>query len=50
VGSRQYIVGYAVVEDDFRTEFEQSQLEYDGHIACPAITLAELREEVYYGA
>ena len=50
VGSRQYLVGYAVVADDFRTEFEESQLKWDGHIACPAITLAEIREEVYFGA
>ena len=50
VGSRQYIVGYAVVEDDYMTEFERSQLEYDGRVAYPAITLAEIREEVYFGA
>jgi hypothetical protein len=39
VGSRQYIVSYGVVADDFLTEFERSQLEYDGHIACPAQVL-----------
>ena len=39
VGSRQYVVGYGVVEDDFLTEFERSQLEYDGIIACPATVL-----------
>ena len=38
-GSRQYVVGYGVVEDDFLTEFERSQLEYDGVIACPATVL-----------
>ena len=36
VGSRQYIVGYGVVADDFMTDFERSQLEYDGSIAYPA--------------
>jgi len=50
VDSRQYITGFGVVADDFMTEFEQSQLKYDGQIAMPAITLAEIREEVYYGA
>jgi hypothetical protein len=39
VGSRQYVVGYGVVEDDFLTEFERSQLEYDGSITCPAKVL-----------
>ena len=43
-GSRSYIVGYGVVADDFRTEFERSQLEYDGHIACPAVMLLPLEE------
>lgn len=44
VMSRQYIVGYAVVEDDYMTEFERSQLEYDGSISIPAITLSEIQE------
>ena len=39
VGSRQYIVGYGIVEDDFMTEFERSQLEFDGRIAYPAKVL-----------
>ena len=39
VGSRQYIVGYGIVEDSFMTEFERSQLEYDGAIAYPAKVL-----------
>ena len=43
VGSRQYLVGYAVVADDFRTEFEESQLKCVFHFACPAISLAEIR-------
>jgi hypothetical protein len=36
VGSRQYVVGYSVVEDNFMTEFERSQLEYEGEIRYPA--------------
>ncbi len=44
IGSRQYIVGYAVVEDNFMTEYERSQLEYDGSITYPAtrLTLKEV--------
>ena len=43
--SRQYIVGTAVVEDDFMTEYEKSQLEYDGKVTYPAVTLLDLNEE-----
>jgi hypothetical protein len=39
VGSRQYIVGYGIVEDSFMTEFERSQLEYEGSITYPAKVL-----------
>jgi hypothetical protein len=39
VGSRQYVVGYSVVEDDYMTEFERSQLEYEGRIDHPACVL-----------
>jgi hypothetical protein len=39
IGSRQYIIGYGLVENDFMTEFEVSQLEYDGKITCPAKVL-----------
>jgi hypothetical protein len=49
VGSRQYIVGYGIVEDSFMTPFEKSQLEYEGRIDYPAKVLT-LNEEVYYGA
>ena len=38
------LVGYGVVADDFRTEFERSQLEYDGVIQHPAIMLQPLAE------
>jgi hypothetical protein len=34
---RSSIVGYEMVEDDFMTEFEKSQLEYDGKVMYPAI-------------
>jgi len=44
VGSRQYMVGYAVVADDFKTEYEQSQLEYDGEITYPAVMLLPLAD------
>jgi len=52
VGSRQYIVGYGIVEDAFLTEFERSQLEFDGSIAYPAKVLQLNNEDeiVYYGA
>jgi hypothetical protein len=39
IGSRQYIIGYGIVADDFMTEFEISQLEYDGKITYPAKVL-----------
>jgi len=39
IGSRQYIVGYGIVEDSFMTPFEKSQLEYEGSITFPAKTL-----------
>jgi len=39
IGSRQYIIGYGLVADNFMTEFEISQLEYDGKIAYPAKVL-----------
>jgi hypothetical protein len=39
IGSRQYIIGYGLVADDFMTEFEISQLEYDGKIAYPSKVL-----------
>jgi hypothetical protein len=35
-GFREYIIGYRVVADDYLTEFEQSQLEYEGKITYPA--------------
>jgi len=38
--SKEYIIGYDLVEDDFQTESEKSQLEYDGEIFYPAKRLA----------
>ena len=34
---RSNILGFNIVEDDFMTEFEQSQMEYDGKVMYPAI-------------
>jgi hypothetical protein len=36
---RENILGWDLVADDFITEFEQSQLEYDGAIVYPARVL-----------
>ena len=33
---REYIIGWEVVADDYLTEFERSQLEYEGKISYPA--------------
>ena len=35
----EYILGWEIVADDYLTEFERSQLEYDGKIAVPAKVL-----------
>ena len=42
---REYVLGWYVVADDYLTDFEKSQLEYDGHIAYPAKVLS-LPEEL----
>lgn len=34
--AREYITNFSIVEDDYTTEFEKSQLEYDGVIQFPA--------------
>ena len=36
VGYREHIIAFDQVNDNFLTDFEQSQLDYDGHIAYPA--------------
>lgn len=35
-GFRSFIVGYQWVEDDYMSQFEKSQLEFDGEIMYPA--------------
>jgi hypothetical protein len=37
---RNHIIGFEVVADDYLTDFEKSQLEYDGSITYPATRLA----------
>jgi hypothetical protein len=39
-GFRETIIGWEVVANDYLTEFEQSQLEYEGSIRYPARELA----------
>jgi hypothetical protein len=34
------VIGWEIVEDDYLTEFEQSQLEYEGRIVYPAQELS----------
>ena len=43
-GFREHIIGWSVEADDYLTEFEQSQLEYDGRIVFPTkeLTLKEI--------
>lgn len=48
MGYREHIVDWRVVADDYLTDFERSQLKWDGHIACPAVTLAEIVEPQEY--
>jgi hypothetical protein len=33
--SKQYIISWSLVDDDYMTSFERSQLEYDGKITYP---------------
>jgi len=39
-GFRETIINFEVVADDYLTEFEQSQLDYEGQIRFPAKELA----------
>ena len=39
-GFRETIIGWEVVADDYLTEFEKDQLEYEGVIRYPAKELA----------
>jgi len=38
-GYREHIVDWQLVADDYLTEYEQSQLEYEGRIVYPATEL-----------
>ena len=38
-GFRENIIGYSVVADDYLTDFEKSQLEYDGEIRYPSVEI-----------
>ena len=46
LGSRSYIVGYGVVADDYMTEFERQQMEWDGEILHPAKVLKLVDKEL----
>ena len=37
----EYILGWEIVADDYLTQYELSQLQYDGYIQFPAKTLGE---------
>ena len=37
--SHESIIGYRVVADDFITQDEKMQLEFDGKISCPAVVV-----------
>lgn len=37
---REYIIDFRIVADDYLTDFERSQLEYEGKITYPAKELA----------
>lgn len=45
--SQEYILDWSFVEDDYLTDFEKSQLEYDGEITFPAkrVTYEEFMTE-----
>ena len=43
---RNNIIGWEIVADDYLTEFEQSQLEYEGRIVYPATRLTLEMEAV----
>ncbi len=44
IDSKEHIVGWYMVEDNYLTDFERSQLEYDGKIVYPTrvLTLGEV--------
>lgn len=42
---QEYVRGWDLVEDDYMTQFERDQLEYDGKIDFPA-TVLEINTEI----
>jgi len=44
--ARNYLIGYSVVADDYMTEFERQQLEYEGVVRHPAVMLMSLEDMV----
>ena len=38
--AEEYIIGFDIVEDDFQTDYERSQLEYDGKVQFPTKTIS----------
>lgn len=49
---REYIMGWSVEADDYLSEFERDQLEYEGKITYPESTrdYRDLMAQDYYGA
>ncbi len=47
---REQIVGWDIVPNNHLTDFERSQLEYEGRITYPAKVLKLEEEPVYFGA
>jgi hypothetical protein len=45
IGYREDVIGWSIEADDFLTDFEKSQLEYDGEI-CYRTTELTLEEEM----
>lgn len=45
-GAREYIVNYSFEADNYLSDFERSQMEYDGHIAYPEPHLSWAEMEV----
>jgi hypothetical protein len=50
IGYREDVIGWSIEADDFLTDFEKSQLEYDGAIQYRTTELKLEEEPVYYGA
>lgn len=48
IGAREYIVNYSFESDDYMSDFERSQLEYDGEIIFPEphLSWAEMEAQV----